>query len=103
MEFSVRRFIVSLRELSTAKQHAASFNTTRATYLRSRIIALCYIWSFLSIAWTPIDFYFLDAESSILLSLRLALVASLLIIARCLKSRNSLHACRAALVARLAI
>ncbi|MDD1783714.1 GGDEF domain-containing protein [Enterovibrio sp. ZSDZ35] len=97
MEFSVRRFIVSVKELSSAKRHAASFNTTRATYLRSRIIALCYTWSILCFVWIPVDLLFVDAPNGILFSLRLVLVASLLFVVRFLQSRNSLHACRMAL------
>ncbi|KXF81743.1 GGDEF domain-containing protein [Enterovibrio coralii] len=99
MEFSVRRFIVSAKELWSAKRHAASFSATRATYLRSRIIALCYTWSLLLLAWTPVDLLFVDAPSDTLFLLRLALIASLMAIVRGLRSHNSLRACRIALAA----
>ncbi|OEE59192.1 hypothetical protein A1OK_04050 [Enterovibrio norvegicus FF-454] len=99
MELSYRHFKLSLQELWSAKRHAASFNTTRATYLRSRIIALSYVWAALTLVWIPVDNLTLDTSSYSLTILRICLAATLFTIAHIVRSRHSLRDCRIALVA----
>ncbi|MGF1766451.1 GGDEF domain-containing protein [Enterovibrio makurazakiensis] len=98
MELTYRNYKLSLRELWSASSHASSFNTTRATYLRSRIIALSYVWAVLTLAWIPVDRLVMPQDNFSLVLLRVGLAVALLSIARAVSVRNSLHDCRIALV-----
>ncbi|WP_407330487.1 diguanylate cyclase [Enterovibrio sp. 27052020O] len=97
MELSYRHFKLSLQELWSAKRHASSFNTTRATYLRSRIIALSYVWAALTLVWIPVDSLLIDSKNYSLAILRICLIATLFGIAHIVRSRHSLRDCRIAL------
>ncbi|WP_394210109.1 diguanylate cyclase [Enterovibrio calviensis] len=99
MELTYRHFKLSLQELWSAKRHATSFNTTRATYLRSRIIALSYVWAVLTLIWIPVDNLLLDTDDYSLAILRICLAAVLFSIGHIVSSRHSLRDCRIALAA----
>ncbi|WP_062662059.1 GGDEF domain-containing protein [Grimontia celer] len=99
MELSLSQYKTQLGELLTARSHAAAFNTTRATYLRTRIVALCYIWAALCALWIPVDALLLNESVTTLAIFRLKLCAVLLFIGWTTNQRSTLNACRNAMFA----
>ncbi|WP_325892458.1 GGDEF domain-containing protein [Grimontia sp. NTOU-MAR1] len=99
MELSLSYYKAQLGELLTAKHHASAFSTTRATYLRIRIVALCYLWAALCVLWIPVDALLLDQASAPLAILRLKLSAVLFFIGWLTSQRSTLNACRNAIFA----
>ncbi|MBV7299320.1 GGDEF domain-containing protein [Enterovibrio sp. NIFS-20-8] len=102
MEFSFQRFQIQFNELLSARHHASSFSTTRATYLRTRIIALCAIWAIMTLLWVPVDIMLLEGSNGMLVVLRVLLAVTLLTVAWATHQRNSLIACRNGLIAMTA-
>ncbi|MEI8611386.1 GGDEF domain-containing protein [Enterovibrio sp. Hal110] len=99
MELSYKRLSFIWLELWSAKQHATSFNTTRATYLSPRISALCYVWAFLTLAWIPVDVYLLGIQSHSLVTLRVILAFTVFIIGQKASKHGTLPAGRLAIAA----
>ncbi len=94
MELSLSQYKTQVLELLTDRTHAAAFNTTRATYLRTRIMALCYIWAALCLLWIPIDAILLEDAAGSIAILRLKLSAVLIFIGWMTSLRSTLSACR---------
>ncbi|STO44048.1 GGDEF domain-containing protein [Grimontia hollisae] len=92
MSFS--QYKTQFKEVLSSTSHAAAFNTTRATYLRTRLVSLCYLWAVLCVLWIPVDALLLEAATDKLTILRLTLAAALLLIGWVMSQRGTLNACR---------
>lgn len=102
MELSFQRFKIQFGELLSARQHASSFSTTRSAYLRTRIIALSFIWAALTLLWIPVDILVLESFYSVLVLLRFALALFLVGTGWFVIRRGTLQACRTAITAIIA-
>lgn len=96
---SLSQYKTQFTEVLSAKSHAVAFNTTRATYLRTRLVSLCYLWAVLCVLWIPVDVMLLQDAASELTIQRLIFAVVLLFIGWMMSQRSTINACRNTMLA----
>lgn len=96
---SLSQYKTQFTEVLSAKSHAVAFNTTRATYLRTRLVSLCYLWAVLCVLWIPVDVMLLQDAAGELTVQRLIFSVVLLFIGWMMSQRSTINACRNTMLA----